>query len=366
MENRKMNRLGWFWIGVALAVVWMGGGMGGQPVLSFCEDFEAIDGFPSADWSYHTLEFSNLVPGIDLTHGHPGRCYVPGGAGNGRNTEIFHNQFLADYANGLEMTCDFYFLNTNFHYSDLWMGLSRLPIVNGESIAYSVQMAFNASEGLCSVACFLDSANPEHFEQYWSPYGTFEPGRWYTARIVIHPDQHVSFFVDSTLLYTTTKTIDPTVNFSRAVLGGFNSRPVYADNFCCDNAIDKSLATQLVMPASHYYEGDPFYLVSNIYPLKMDSVDARLFVMLDYHGAKYFWPTWNFFEWEDLWDADKNEWSVQVSVEEETQVIIFEQFSFPFFPFTQTGLLFYSTLTDPDVTTLFSNTEIIEWGFGGE
>ncbi|MBN1296305.1 hypothetical protein JXA80_05960 [bacterium] len=197
----------------------------------FCEDFEGISGFPSSDWNYHTLYYSELVPGIDPENGNPDHCYIPGGAGDGMNTEIYHASYSADYSDGLQMSCDFYLSSSSSHYNDLWIGLPRIPVVNGVNLLYSVGMYFNSNAGDRFIHCVLDSEDSGHCEQY-TAVDAYQNDTWYTVMIVIRPDQIVEFYLDGELFYTSTVTIDPAYNHAPPVLGGFNAYPVYADNFC--------------------------------------------------------------------------------------------------------------------------------------
>lgn len=198
---------------------------------SFCENFESLLEFPSGDWGYHTLHYPDLIPGIDTVNGNPDHCYVPGGAGNGRNTEIYHTGLLADYSGGLIMECDFFISNASSHYTDLLIGLPRIPIENGVNMLYSVFMQLNSNAGTRNVQCYIDSDRPEHTETY-TLSGGFVTGQWYRAGIHIRPDQFVEFYLDSDLIHTSSVTVDPDYNFAPPVLHGFNANPVYADNFC--------------------------------------------------------------------------------------------------------------------------------------
>jgi hypothetical protein len=479
---------------------------------SFCEDFESILEFPSADWNYHTLDYPDLVPGIDTTNGNPGHCYVPGGAGSGRNTEIHHTGFLADYSAGLIMECDFFISNASSHYTDLGIGLPRIPVENGVNLVYSVSMHLNSSAGARGIHCFVESEKPEHTEIY-TLNGGFSTGRWYRVGIHIRPDQIVEFYLDSDLIHMSSITVDPDYNFAPPVLHGFNANPVYADNFCVGpyipveetptptqtpfytvtptpteptslptstdtpvststpsptstpvatetpvpmptdtpdpqptntpeptdtpspeasltptpvppthtstpeptdtpapspsstpapepSATPTSSLTQtptsvppshtpspvqtftatptitptprypvdvtLELPLTHYYAGDEFYLYCHLSLNGDHPVSGRLFVLLEIMGGYYYFPSWQRFEWSDLIYVDKDEWSVAMTVLEDTTEIILEAFKMPFYPFRITGCVFSSTLTDMTVSSLMSNVSVVEWGFGGE
>ncbi|MFH2000152.1 MAG: hypothetical protein ABIK28_10745 [Planctomycetota bacterium] len=78
-------------------------------------------------------------------------------------------------------------------------------------------MTFNKNDGLHRFNCEIFSDDPDHTEQYLTPAGAYTPEKWNTANIKIRPDGHVEFWVKKPddiceLLYTTTKTIDPSYN----------------------------------------------------------------------------------------------------------------------------------------------------------
>ncbi len=201
--------------------------------IPYCEDFEEIEELPSDDWGVHTLYNPYIEPAIDPTQGNPDHCYVPGGAGDGQNTEIYAKYYTADYSRGFRMTCDFYLSDTLTHYNDLWMGLPRERILNGDNIDYAVFMTLNAAADNRNVGGYIGSENAGHQDSFVIP-GGFDPGVWYQAEIRIRPDQYVEFYLNGDLLYTTVTKIDPAYNNAPPVLGGFNTYPVYADNFCLD------------------------------------------------------------------------------------------------------------------------------------
>lgn len=332
-------------------------------VFAFTETFESITSFPSQDWGVHTFGNPDLLPEIDTSNGNPGHCYIPGGAGNALNTEIFNQLYMADYSEGLEMSCDFYFGSTNAHYTDLQIGLPRGVIQNGINLNYSVAMSMNSSAGVRSITCMIDSESPDH-QEIFAVNDAFVAGQWYEAKIVIRKDQYVSFFVDDNLIVTTSKTIDPSYNMSHPILGGFNRNPVFADNFCVTNEISFPVICELYMPQLHYDSGDYLTLECKLNPTSVVPVDGRLVCMLEIAGALYFYPEWKQFSWMDLLITNKEEWSVAMTVLDDTSEIIIEPFQVSFYPFEIHGT-FMATFTDPGMTRLLSNVDSLEWSVGG-
>ncbi len=126
------------------------------------------------------------------------------------------------------------------------------------------------------------------------------------------------------------------------------------------------LKITLDMPKQHYYANDEFYLNCELSLTTGTPVAGRLFVLLEVAGLYYYYPSWRRFEWSDLFNKDKDEWSVPMTVLEDTTEIVLEAFKMPFWPFPMTGCYFLSTFTDHEVTVLLSNIDEVEWGFGGE
>lgn len=127
----------------------------------------------------------------------------------------------------------------------------------------------------------------------------------------------------------------------------------------------RPLQVVLDMPSQHYYADDPFQLNCILTPATEEPVTGRLFVLLETSGAYYYYPSWRSFNWLDLLVVGKDEWSVAMTILDDTTEIIIEEFKMPFFPFPMT-CRFMSTFTDEDVTCLMSNIDEIIWGFGGE
>jgi hypothetical protein len=126
------------------------------------------------------------------------------------------------------------------------------------------------------------------------------------------------------------------------------------------------LQVTLDMPQQHYYANDLFYLNCDLTLPMGIPVSGRLFVLMEVVGQYYYYPSWRRFEWFDLFNEDKDEWSVPMTVLEETTEIVLEAFKMPFYPFRMSGCYFMSTFTDHDVLYLLSNVDVVEWGFGGE
>ncbi len=121
----------------------------------------------------------------------------------------------------------------------------------------------------------------------------------------------------------------------------------------------------LDMPLDHYYKDDEFYLNCHITLHSDTPVSGRFFVLMEVNGLYYYYPSWRQFNWFDLFDDNKDEWSISMTVLDDTTEIVLESFKMPFFPFSMTGCLFMTTFTDKDVTDLIGNIDIVEWGFGG-
>jgi hypothetical protein len=125
------------------------------------------------------------------------------------------------------------------------------------------------------------------------------------------------------------------------------------------------LELALDMPLEHYYKDDEFYLNCHITLQSDTPVSGRFFVLMEVNGLLYYYPSWRQFNWFDLFDEHRDEWSVSMTVLEDTTEIVLESFKMPFFPFPMTGCLFMTTFTDEDVTDLIGNIDVVEWGFGG-
>ena len=164
----------------------------------------------------------------------------------------------------------------------------------------------------------------------------------------------------------TEKTIDPVFSPGIPVLHGFNWRPVYADNFCVGTEIDDPIALQMEMPADYFYAGDEYYLNCNLYPIGDSVISAQLFIMLSFNGAMYFYPTWEMFTFQDLTERSPDNWSSRIDITGKTTLPIIRPFTMKFIAFQFTGLSYMSVCSSPDFSTLISNIDIVEWGFGGE
>lgn len=290
----------------------------GAMANDFCliEDFDNIPSFPYGDW-----EATGNIPGIAN-----GEVQFTGDSGL-----FWNNCYHAVYVPyGMCIQLDGWLTGSGWHYTDIWFGLSKNYAIPGIS-GYDplVQMTFNKNDGLNRFICEIFSDDPNHQEQYHTPADAYTPEEWNTAKIKILPSGHVEFWVtkpeaDPELLYTTTKTIDPSYNglATLFVMGNGGNGPAYMDNLkLCEpcpgtNMICEKFETLTTLPEAPWQTHNNTQVLENG-TVKCDGNSGILYHE-DYHACYADglcikldgWLTESGWHYSDIWFGLSREWEI--------------------------------------------------------
>ena len=102
-----------------------------------------------------------------------------------------------------------------------------------------------------------------------------------------------------------------------------------------------------------YHEGDPLYL--NMFLKNQGDYlhDLPTFCILDVFGDYFFWPEWNEFGYE-IHD---------IPAEFTKPIVILPEFSWPGDVGAADGIVFYGACTDPEITDLFGQMDVVTFGW---
>lgn len=148
---------------------------------------------------------------------------------------------LVGGTNGFTLQSDVYldFTNTAGCWVSPAVGLTRNanPVVGdfGENESFGLYMGLEGLGQACwmsdptrrghtyfNMAIFADDGTLEMFDAYASNADAYANG-WHTLKIQVKPDRTVQFYIDSTLVWTPTKRLDPSMLAGRNVLLGIRS-----------------------------------------------------------------------------------------------------------------------------------------------
>ena len=201
LGEREMKKVTFM---LLLAVVICSGVSIAEPTTLLSEDWESISSLPTSDWSSDSL--SSSKPQILIDSG--GNHYLDIGGGSiaspGQPGVVTHNSFQTSYSSGLSLSTDLFVSSGSGHASDLYFGLYGAG--NDPHHERFIEMNFNKYES--KFTCILQSGNSNHQDSQRFDYA-YTTGIWNTAMITIRPDQYVEFYLNSSLVWTSTKTVDP-------------------------------------------------------------------------------------------------------------------------------------------------------------
>jgi len=111
------------------------------------------------------------------------------------------------------------------------------------------------------------------------------------------------------------------------------------------------------MPDTYFRPGDTFYLDVQMINTGSRLDNVRLFVVLEYSGAYWFWPVWHqcppYIAWESL--------DIPTGTTIHT---VMDPFIWPETDSTISELRFWGLITIAESLELRSNAAVVLWGFG--
>ncbi|MBN1356493.1 DUF362 domain-containing protein [bacterium] len=107
----------------------------------------------------------------------------------------------------------------------------------------------------------------------------------------------------------------------------------------------------IAMPKNEYVPGDPFSLSVHVHTLN-GLIQNPLFVVLDVHGTFFFAPSWNKYDFLPLTKPPGD-----------YEFVIVEEFIWPTGAGSASDILFLAAITDPQVTGLISNLDLVSFGW---
>ena len=189
------------------------------------------------------------APYINLTAGNPDHALSVGGGGHVQTGRAFYDDCAFHYScTGLTIESDTWLGCDGWHYTDVWFGL--YDGYGTPTFDAIVRLNFNKGAQEHNIEMHLYSCDPNHAEAY-SIAQAYTCEQWNTGKIAIRPDGKVEFYVNDTLLWTSTKTIDPSyAGVAKVFFGGSEANgPAYADSLlvysdCNENGVpdDQDLA----------------------------------------------------------------------------------------------------------------------------
>jgi hypothetical protein len=116
------------------------------------------------------------------------------------------------------------------------------------------------------------------------------------------------------------------------------------------------LTIAMEMPATFYRPGMTFSLDAVITNGGTNSQTGPLFVILEVFGTYYFYPSWT---------HEGIDYSTETFAPGENPLTIIPAFTWPDTGQTSvSGLVFYGAVVLPDLSDLWSNLAVLEWGYG--
>ena len=178
----------------------------------------------SEDWESGSdnWTFANQAQ-INTSAGNPDNCLYFGDT-SGIPATASHNSFRATYSSGMTISTDVWLLGGSGDWTDIYFGL-----YDTNPHERFVEMTFNKKYNL--VSCNLISTSSDHSDNFTFSDG-YNSNVWNSVKIEIRPDQLVEFYVNNSIVWTSTKTVDPAYNgdakfsYSGYAYGG----PAYVDN----------------------------------------------------------------------------------------------------------------------------------------
>ena len=192
------------------------------------ETWENIDALPSGGWVVGSNDGAH-APYINTTAGRPWHCLSMGGGTYSQEGWAYFDSAVYSYNAGLIIQLDAWLACDGWHYTDVDFGLfDGAGTLESNKI---VEFGFNKAAQENNILMFLYSNDSNHAEQN-TLSGAYTCEQWNTGRIVIRSDGKVEFYVNRTLLWTSTKTVDLGAdgNAKFFVRGNEGNGPAYMDN----------------------------------------------------------------------------------------------------------------------------------------
>lgn len=202
------------------------------------EDWESVTTLPSANWDIRFENPSTVYPFVEAA-GNPGQALNPGGQGHLKSCIVYNTTFQPDYSIGMEIDFDAYLVSTGSHYTDIVIDLMKDINAWSANDFLVLRMHLNKNGvNQRKVWMQLQSQDTLHTELMVID-GAYNSDAWNHGKIIIREDKRVEFFVNGTLLWTSTKTIDPAYSTStKLAIGGQSfGGPARMDNLRVRNGL---------------------------------------------------------------------------------------------------------------------------------
>jgi hypothetical protein len=211
------------------------------------ETFRSVVGLPTADWAVVSQDGTH-EPEVSETAGNSAKCLAIGGGFSSEQCGVYLDTHEFTYAGErLLLQLDAWLTGDGCHFTDIKYGLADPSDPNDSPL---VRMWFNKNcPNLRNVTMGIFSDNPDHQEQV-TIAGAYTSDAWNTGKIVIREDLKVEFYVNERLLWTTTKTIDVSLDGLAKffVVGHEGGGPAYADNIIIAYSSSPFCAGDIVGP----------------------------------------------------------------------------------------------------------------------
>jgi Tol biopolymer transport system component len=230
------------------------------------ENWENVSSLPNNNWGVLVESGGATYPFVE-DFGNPGKGLNPGGNGHLHSGMAYNKAFQPDYTNGMTVEFDAFLVSSGWHYTDVVVDLNPNPIAWPNS-PYVVRMQFNKNyPNVRNVWMSLYSTNPDHEETMVLP-AAYNSDAWNHGKFVIRPNQRVEFYVNGSLLWTSTKTIDPAymTTTSLCILGQSAGGAARVDNINAVNSATSSPGSAKLLENSEESTLPKEYCLRNAYP----------------------------------------------------------------------------------------------------
>lgn len=186
--------------------------------VTYLQDWEGPASLTDRGWQ--TGGQNGRTQSIRSSGGNPGQCLNMGGGTHAQDAWSWYDEWTIEYAgNEVVIDLDAYLVSSGWHYTDVCFGLYDYD--NKPPYQPFVELNLNkAYPNTRNVHCRMNSENSEHTENVTYPH-SYPSDQWFDATLRIRPDGIVEYYINNSLIHTTTKTIDPTIQTAKMYIRGW-------------------------------------------------------------------------------------------------------------------------------------------------